>query len=74
MRSLVNNAQSPYVFFGDFNEILRMDEMEGGAIRNENNISAFRRCVDDCNLVDLGFCGRCFTWCRGKSPSTFVMA
>ncbi len=29
MQSLVNGVQVPYVFFGDFNEILKADEKEG---------------------------------------------
>ena len=72
MRSIVDYTQLPYVFFGDFYEIMSMNEKEGGALRDERDIVAFRKFVDDCNLVDLGFYGNCFTWCRGKSKSTFV--
>lgn len=35
-------------------------------------MAALRDCIDSCNLVDLGFMGSCFTWCRGKDPSTFI--
>ena len=60
MRSMAENVQLPYVFFGDFNEILALHEKEGGAHRNERDICAFRSCIDDCNLVDSGFRGSCF--------------
>ena len=61
MRSLVENESLLYIFFGDFNEILSGAKKEGGSIRHERDIDAFRSCVDDCNLLDLGFTGRCFT-------------
>lgn len=41
----------PYILFGDFNEILRGDEKDGGAIRSDHDMEAFRRCVQDCNIL-----------------------
>ena len=72
MKSLAAQTSLPFVFFDNFNEILRSDENEGGVCRSDKEMFDFRQCVDDCNVLDLGFRGSCFTWCRGKNPSTFV--
>ena len=71
MKSLSDNFNLPSIFFGDFNEILRGDEKEGGVPRCDKDMDNFRRCIDDCNVVDLGYRGSCFTWCRGKKPNYF---
>ncbi|KAL5859572.1 hypothetical protein ACOSQ4_000868 [Xanthoceras sorbifolium] len=49
---------------GDFNEILRGDEKEGGVIRAGSAMDRFRKVVDSCNLLDMGFSGSKFTWCN----------
>lgn len=61
MKSLVDIIQISYVLFGNFNEILSMNEKEGGAVRHERDIDAFRSCIATCNVVDLGYLGSCFT-------------
>lgn len=48
--------------FGDFNEILSCTEKEGGSLRADRDMDAFRSCLDDCGLQDLGFRGSAFTW------------
>lgn len=72
MQSLSDTHALPSIFFGDFNEILRGDENEGGVPRCDKNMDDFRICIDNCDVVDLGYRGSCFTWCRGKNPATFV--
>ncbi|KAL5819414.1 hypothetical protein ACOSQ4_023256 [Xanthoceras sorbifolium] len=47
---------------GDFNEILKDEEKLGGSCRNSGAMARFRRAVDDCNLMDMGFRGDRFTW------------
>ncbi|KAL5863359.1 hypothetical protein ACOSQ3_000873 [Xanthoceras sorbifolium] len=49
---------------GDFNEILRGDENEGGVIRAGSAMDRFREVVDSCNLLDMGFSVSKFTWCN----------
>lgn len=58
--------------FGDFNEILEMHEKEGGALRWERQIDAFRAALGVCECRDLGYRGNIFTWQRGKSMDTVV--
>ena len=62
----------PIIFFGDFNEILGHHEKERGGTRDEKDTDAFRGCLDNCSLRDLGYRGSTFTWSRGNSPATMI--
>lgn len=52
----------PWLCFGDFNEILSLNEKSGGLDRNVVAIAEFRVAVRDCKLFDLGSIGYLFTW------------
>ena len=52
----------PWVCIGDFNEVLSVNEKEGGAERASQQIANFRQCLDNNRLRDLGFTGPWFTW------------
>ncbi|XP_030930759.1 uncharacterized protein LOC115956561 [Quercus lobata] len=54
----------PWVCIGNFNEIAKVKEKSGGAIRLEKQMQDFRDCQDFCGLKDLGFTGLPFTWCN----------
>ena len=56
----------PWLIGGDFNEILFASEKEGGNIRPQRCMQAFRDAMDDCNVEDLGYRGDIFTWRRGR--------
>lgn len=59
---IVRNAcKGPCLFFGDFNEILSTSEKMGDNVRCENDMVAFRNCMDAYELRDLGFRGGFFT-------------
>ncbi|KAE8722453.1 hypothetical protein F3Y22_tig00013960pilonHSYRG00081 [Hibiscus syriacus] len=53
------------VRMGDFNAILRSEERKGGVV-GRVGISKGFGLVDSCALLDIGFHGPPFTWCRGK--------
>ncbi|XP_074297692.1 uncharacterized protein LOC141628446 [Silene latifolia] len=72
MRSICENSRVPIVLFGDFNEILSAQEKDGGAVRSERQMDAFREAIDDCALHDLGYRGNVFTWQRGRETETIV--
>ena len=46
---------------GDFNEITKMEEKSGGAIRPDKQMQDFKDCQDFCRLKDLGFTSLPFT-------------
>ncbi|EEF49555.1 conserved hypothetical protein [Ricinus communis] len=56
LRSLASVNNSPWIFMGDFNDILNHREKRGG----------------DSGLVDLGFQGCPFTWERGRGSGLWV--
>ena len=45
----------------DFNEILLAHEKEWGGIRSDREMEAFRQCICECGLSELGFRGNAFT-------------
>lgn len=53
----------PRLVIGYFNKILNGEDKFGGR-RNINLTRAieFKRCIDSCDLMDLGFYGPKFTW------------
>jgi hypothetical protein len=53
---------------GDFNEIVKLEEMKGRFSRPERQMRGFQSALDDYGLVDLRFRGFPFTWCNNKDP------
>ena len=68
IRRLEGQNQLPWCCLGDFNEIIKLEEMHGRYLRPERQMKAFRDVLDDCGLVDLGFNGFPFTWCNNRDP------
>ena len=64
LHHLASQFNLPWVCIGDFNEITKVEEKSGGAIRLEKQMQDFRDCQDFCGLKDLGFIGLPFTWCN----------
>ena len=50
------------IFLRDFNDMISDEEKLGGLPVNRTCISAFRNCMDNYGLMDLGFHGLRFTW------------
>ena len=50
------------MLLGDFNDRISDDEKLGGLPVNRTHILAYRNCMDNCGLMDLGFHGPRFTW------------
>ena len=66
LKTLHSQAMLPWVVFGDFNEILHVDEKLGWKERDLNQIKAFRESLNVCGLFDLGFIGQRYTWRNGR--------
>lgn len=57
LENLHANLALLWCCIGDFNEILRADEQEGGDLRGKRQTKGFRDTVMNCQLKDLGFYG-----------------
>ncbi|KAL6180504.1 hypothetical protein ACLB2K_047167 [Fragaria x ananassa] len=71
IRSLAQGGSGPWLLGGDLDEILRSSEKEGGPPRDFEQMEAFRKCLEDCGLIDLNFSGLVFTW-KGKRARELV--
>ena len=68
LRRLHNQHSLPWCCLGDFNEIIKNEEMQGRRPRPDRQMQAFRDAIDDCNLLDMGYSGFPFTWCNNRDP------
>ena len=66
LRHLSSQFILPWVCIRDFNEITKLSEKLGGAIRSEFQMQNFRDCLDVCGLKDLGYSGLPYTWCNRR--------
>ncbi|XP_075092134.1 uncharacterized protein LOC142172421 [Nicotiana tabacum] len=64
MRVFDSTISNPWVVIGDFNNILSIDEKLGGTPHKLSKSLPFIECLQDCNLVDMGYTGQAFTWCN----------
>ncbi|KAK6140685.1 hypothetical protein DH2020_025567 [Rehmannia glutinosa] len=60
----LHSPSTPWVCFGDFNEVLLQSEFKGRNMRADWQIHAFREALSHCNLLDMGFSGSWYTWHR----------
>ena len=59
---LSSKPKLPWCCFGDFNELLQVEDKKGGASRAHNLIQAFRDVLNHCGFMELGFFNPNFTW------------
>ncbi|KAL0394935.1 UNVERIFIED_CONTAM: hypothetical protein Slati_4459700 [Sesamum latifolium] len=64
LHKLNGMSMRPWLVAGDFNQILHHKEKAGRNKRHQWQLSDFRRCLDSCNLADIGSKGERFTWCN----------
>lgn len=64
---IVDNG--PWLVMGDFNEILSHADKEGGGVKNDAQIEAFRNSLEICELQPLEFRGDHFTWIRNTTET-----
>ncbi|XP_075669974.1 uncharacterized protein LOC142639717 [Castanea sativa] len=64
LKSLSQKDQLHWLCFGDFNEILSVEEKLGGPPRAQRQMDDFREAIHHCKFKDLGYCGPDFTWCN----------
>ena len=62
----------PWLMLGDFNEVLCGEEKFGGNQVNLNRALEFKGCLDECNMIVLGFAGPKYTWTNRRPISSLV--
>lgn len=68
LRHLDQLYHLPWCCIGDFNEIVKIEEMRGRFQRADRQMQLFRDALDDYGLIDLCFKGFLFTWCNNRDP------
>ncbi|KAL0428095.1 UNVERIFIED_CONTAM: hypothetical protein Slati_2984300 [Sesamum latifolium] len=66
LHKLSGKSVRPWLVAGDFNEILHQKEKNGMNRRPQSQRNDFKRCLDLCNLADIGYNGERFTWCNHR--------
>jgi hypothetical protein len=69
MRTIKHHSELPWIYAGDFNEIMFDSDKEGGAALPQSQMPRFKEALEDCGLHDLGFLGVPFAW-RNNSRSS----
>ena len=62
LKQLSNTSTLPWIVIGDFNEITRMSEKEGGSTRPRQQMMNFVNTINCCGLRDIGYVGPKYTW------------
>ncbi|XP_030923509.1 uncharacterized protein LOC115950456 [Quercus lobata] len=73
LRSLNRMYHLPWLCFGDFNEVVSVEEKLGGAPRSQKQMDDFREVIHQCGFKDLGFEGPEFTWCNMQEGDSRVL-
>lgn len=63
----------PWVMLGDFNEVLSSNEKFRGNLVCIRQVLRFKECLDDCGMMDLGFCGPRYTWSNLRDISDLIL-
>lgn len=72
MRRLAALSSLPWLCFGDFNEILQLNEKTDSNTRCLSMVSEFRDAVHDCGLTDIGCKGYPFTWSNKRYGPSLI--
>ena len=63
----------PWLMLGDFNKVLCGEDKFGGNQVNLNRALEFKECLDDCNMIDLGFTGPKYTWANRRPITSLIL-
>ncbi|XP_030924855.1 uncharacterized protein LOC115951891 [Quercus lobata] len=72
LSTIANTHNLPWLMAGDFNELLSTNDKLGGRPLIPSRVSAFKECLDFCNMADLGFQGPRFTWTNKNDLSSLI--
>ena len=72
LRMIANMHDLPWALMGDFNEVMFDDEKFGRNPICQRKVRAIKECMDDCNMMDLGFSGPKYTWTNKRELSNLI--
>ena len=72
LRMIANMHDLPWALMGDFNEVLSDDEKFGRNPICQRKVRAIKECMDDCNMMDLGFSGPKYTWTNKRELGNLI--
>ncbi|XP_074298786.1 uncharacterized protein LOC141629723 [Silene latifolia] len=67
LRKIAQQVAGPWAIVGDFNCVLDANERFGGAT-SLAEMEPFRKCVADCEVIDITVVGSVFTWNNKQQP------
>lgn len=72
IRTLAGLSPLPWCIWGDFNDLLYVDDKEGNVPHPPGLLEGFRRVIEDCQLTELELKGGNFTWEGGRGIEGWV--
>ena len=72
LMSVVDLHNMPWVIAGDFNEPLLSEDKFGGRTMSVNRSLLFKKCLDKCNTMDIGFAGPYYTWTNRREVQALI--
>ncbi|GLT87033.1 hypothetical protein SLE2022_051370 [Rubroshorea leprosula] len=69
---MANVIQGPWMIIEDFNDVVDQSEKFGGNEISQTHVRAYLDCMNNCNMVDLGFIGNRFTWVNMCFPNQLI--
>lgn len=70
-KALKPNDSTPWLCFGNFNEITHQKEKVGASLWPHRQMANFKEALSSCGLYDLGFHGDRFTWANNTTGDQF---
>lgn len=72
LRELAGESRLPWCIVGDFNDIMYDHEKSGGRMHPRCLQEGFKRTLNECGLMDMGYSGSAFTWERSRGTVNWV--
>lgn len=72
IHKLASLSSLPWCIWGDFNDLLYVDDKEGNVPHPLSLLEGFRRVIEDCQLIELKLKGGKLTWEKGRGTNGWV--
>lgn len=72
LKSLAGMLSLPWVYMGDFNDMLSVQDKQGRRSYLGHLLNGFRETITKCQLINLPLKGYQFTWKQGRGTDRWV--